>query len=197
MDFLYYVYMDKMERNQRKKMIILVVTVMLFTTLFTGCTGEKKYTAALDLIEPELSDFDITLQIINYTYEIDYKETEETSPIYDITIPEYIFIRYIGVGEKKSVNLFAFKLDSIKEATEIFDLYKASYLEHASELDGDDNIGDQTFRCQTSIGGLSGYGLEFRYANVVIVLVELSDELDVLENVAKIIEEDISAHIEK
>jgi len=196
MDFLYYVYMDKMERNQRKKIIISVVTVMMFTTLFIGCTSEKKYTAALDLIEPELSDFDVTLQISNYTYEIDYKETEETSPIYDMTIPEYIFIRYIGVGEKKSVNFFAFKLDSIKEATEIFDLYKESYLEHASELEGDDTIGDQTFWCQISIGGFGGYGLEFRYANVVIVIVGITIELDVLENVAQIIEEDISSHME-
>lgn len=194
MDFLYYVDMDKMERNQRKKIIISVVTVMLFTTLFAGCTGDKKYTAALNLIEPELSDFDIDLEIINYTYEIDYRETEETSPIYDMTIPEYIFIRYIG--EKKSVNLFAFKLDSIKEATDIFDLYKESYLEHASELDGEDTIGDQTFWCQIVFGGLGGYGLEFRYANVVFVLVGLSVELDVLENVAQIIEEDISLHME-
>ena len=194
MDFLYYVDMDKMERNQRKKIIISVVTVILFTTLFIGCTGDKKYTAALNLIEPELSDFGINLEINNYTYEIDYQETEETSPIYNMTIPEYIFIRY--VGERKSVNLFAFKLDSIKEATDIFDLYKKTYLEHANELDGDDTIGDQTFRCQISFGGVGGYGLEFRYANVVIVLVGFTVELDVLENVALIIEEDISSHIE-
>jgi len=195
MDFLYCISMYKTERNQRKKIIICAVAVMLFTTLFAGCTEEKKYTAALNFIVPELSDFDVELEIINHTYEIDYKETEETSPIYDITIPEYIFIRY--VGERKSVNLFAFKLDSIKEATEIFDLYKEYYLEHATELDVEDTIGDQTFRCQTFFAGMDGYGLEFRYANVVIALVGLTIDLDVLENISKVIEENISLHIEQ
>ena len=175
--------------------IFLVLAITISTTLFSGCTDETRYTADLDLIIPETEDYGIPIQQLEYIYETDYTETEETSPIYDMTIPEYIFIRYNGTGVKKSITFFAFKLDSTSKSEEIFDLYKETYLLHATELENEETFGDETFTTQLSVSGLSGHGLEFRYANIVIVMAGFSVELDTFHRVGRIIENNIESHL--
>ena len=181
--------------SKRSGAIFIVVTLTLTTLLFSGCTDETRYTADLEPIIPETEDYGIPIQELEYVHETDYVETEETNPIYDITIPEYVFIRYNGTGVKKSITFFALKLDSISQAEDIFDRYKEDFLIHATEIENQETFGDETFTSEIFLFGYSGHGLEFRYANVVIVMTGLNVELDTLHRVGQIIEDDIESQL--
>ena len=184
-------------KNDTKKSgaIFIVVTLTMTTLLFSGCTDETRYTADLNLIIPETEDYGIPIQQLEYVHENDYVETEKNNPIYDISIPEYVFIRYNGTGVKKSITFFALKLDSISQAEDIFNRYKEDFLLHATEIENQETFGDETFTSEIFLFGHSGYGLEFRYANVVIVMTGLNVELDTLLSVGQIIENNIESNL--
>jgi hypothetical protein len=184
------------EEKNKTLVFFVVFAISLTTILFSGCTNEKLYTENLDLIIPDIKDYGIPIQQLEYIYETNYVETEETNPIYDISIPEYIFIRYNGTGVKLSITFFALKLDSTSEAGEIFNLYAEDFLLHSIEIENQEIFGDETFTTQISLFGHNGHGLEFRYANVVIVMTGLNVDLDTLNRVATIIENDIESHLD-
>jgi len=186
--------MSKMQITLKQKSLLITTFILITSSALTGCIQEQHLSTSLTLIEPKPSDFDIELEIVNYTHEYNYVEKEKTNPIYNIKIPEYLFIRFTGL--RKSINFFALKLDSIQETKEIYETYKETYLLHATELQSNITFGDQTFLCQTMFGGVTGYGLEFRYANVLIVLVGMTVEQEVFEHIGQIIEQRIKNHIE-
>jgi len=175
------------------RFITALILISLTYCFFSGCTEESTFDGTIKTIEPDISIYGDTWEILNYTYEIDYDEPYEYGPTYGTIIPEYLFIRYLG--DNQSMNFFALKLDSSADASEIYENYKESLLQNGVEIDEGKDIGDQRIVAQTTFVGIPGNGMVFRRANCGFIIVGFSIDLDMTIDVAQSIDTQIQASI--
>lgn len=174
----------------KKGFISALVVIILFSGLLSGCTapGEQGFTGSVKTLEPDLGD---DWRQWNYTYEENYDEKVEFNPTYGIVIPEYLFIRYNGTSEKKSMNIIICKMDANQDSPDVYERYKENLLEHGEVIENE-TIGDESIVARTTIA-LPGGGVVFRKWNCVVVVGGFIEDLTELIDVAKQIEEKISS----
>ncbi len=176
-----------------KRFIIVLISIILIFSLFSGCTEEKKFNDSIKTIEPDITSYGEDWEILNYTYEINFEEIDDHGPTYGYNVPEYLFMRYLG--ENQSLNLFALKLDSTSTASEIYQKYTDTLMQHGVELDEGTGIGDQRIVAQTTFGGIPGNGIVFRRANCVFTLAGFTIDLNMILDMAQKIDSQILASL--
>lgn len=138
---------DKKMTPMKKRYITGIVAIVLSFGFFSGCTEieEKRFTDSITVLEPDLGDDWVQW---NYTYEENYNDKRDVSPIFGLIIPEYLLMEYNGAHmevEKKSMNIIVLKLNSVKDTIDVYQRYKDNMLQWNGIETGNETIGDESW----------------------------------------------------